>query len=281
MSTSPPLVKVFWRTLYGSVIMASVGAVRGNLSAFRGSAFRDSWRWLLFIGVMLSLHFSAWFVSLSMTTVAASVVLTDSSPVFTAVLSTLVLRESLRGRAWAGVLIAVTGAVVLASGDIETSGTGAFAGDLLALLSAFFLSVYFVGGRRFARGLPNPVYTSVVYLAAAVTTLGLCVISGLDIIVLIPTEIALFIALAVFPTALGHSVNNYLLTLVPAYVVSSAVLGEPIGATLLAMVILHEVPSTMTLVGFAIILLGVALVLIGLPRQEEAKDSAFDDSDRP
>lgn len=279
-STSPPLVKVFWRTLYGSMIMASVGAFRGNLAAFRGPVLKNTWHWLLFIGMMLSLHFSAWFISLSMTSVAASVVLTDSSPIFTAVLSTLILRESPRRRAWAGVAIAFTGASVLALGDVESSGTEAFTGDLLALLSAFFLAVYFIGGRRYARGIPNSVYTTVVYSSAAVTTLALCLVSGVDVIVLVPTEIALFIALAVFPTALGHSVNNYLLTLVPAYVVSSAVLGEPIGATLLAMLILHETPTTMTLVGLVIILLGVALVLMGLPKDEGTPHSALDDPDR-
>jgi drug/metabolite transporter (DMT)-like permease len=259
--------------------MASVGGLRGNLHAFKEPVLRSRWGWLLFIGMMLSLHFSAWFVSLSMTSVAASVVLTDSSPIFTAVLSTLILRESPRRRAWVGVLIAFTGASVLALGDFEYGGTEAFAGDLLALLSAFFLSVYFTGGRRYARGIPNSVYTTVVYLSAAATTLVLCLITGSDVVVLVPSEIALFIALAVFPTALGHSVNNYLLTLVPAYVVSSAVLGEPIGATLLAALILQETPSAITLVGFMVILLGVALVLMGLPRDATTTRSALDDSD--
>jgi drug/metabolite transporter (DMT)-like permease len=143
------------------------------------------------------------------------------------------------------------------------------------------VSVYFIGGRRYAMGIPNSVYTTVVYLSAAATTLVLCVMSGADIIVLVPSEVALFIALAIFPTALGHSVNNYLLTLVPAYVVSSAVLGEPIGATLLAALILRETPSTVTLAGFVVILLGVALVLMGLPRNETTIHSALDDSDGP
>jgi drug/metabolite transporter (DMT)-like permease len=263
------------------MLMVSVGAFRRNLHAFNEPVLRNRWAWLIFIGMMLSFHFSAWFVSLSMTSVAASVVLTDSSPIFTAVLSALILRESPRRRAWAGVLIAFMGACVLALGDVEYGGTEAFAGDLLALLSAFFLAVYFTGGRRYARGIPNSVYTTVVYFSAALTTLVLCVMSGADVIVLIPSEVALFVALAVFPTALGHSVNNYLLTLVPAYVVSSAVLGEPIGAALLAALILKETPSTITLVGFMVILLGVALVLMGLPRNETKTRSALDDSDGP
>ncbi len=278
VSTSPPLVIVFWRTLYGAMMMATIGAVHGDLHAFQGKFIRNNWRWLIFTGVMLSLHFSAWFTSLTMTSLAASVVLTDSSPIFTAVLSTLVLKEPLRRMSWAGVIVAVTGAVALSWGDLLTTGSQALAGDLLALLSAFFLAIYFIGGRRFAKGLPVSVYTSTVYASAAGTTLVLCVISGTNIAVFQTREVIIFIALAIFPTVLGHSVNNYLLTIVPAYVVSSAVLGEPIGATLLGVIILNKIPSVETILGFTVILAGVALVIMDLVRGSRQKVSTLDHS---
>jgi len=279
LSVSQSLVKVFWRTLYGAVFMVLIGAIHKDLSAFRGPFVRSNWRWLVFTGVMLSLHFSAWFTSLTMTSVAASVVLTDSSPIFTAILSTLVLREPLRRMSWAGVIVAVTGAVALAWGDFQNAGGEALAGDLMALLSAFFLAVYFIGGRRYAKGLPISVYTSIVYACAAGTTLVFCIVSGTNLLVFEPREVAIFLALAIFPTVLGHSVNNYLLTLVPAYVVSSAVIGEPIGATLLAVVFLYQVPSVTTILGFAIILIGIALVIMDFAHGDKRKVSALDHSD--
>jgi drug/metabolite transporter (DMT)-like permease len=259
--------------------MASIGAIRKDGHAFRGSLMKKNWLWLMGIGVVLAFHFSTWFTSLFMTSVAASVVLVNTSPIFTAILSTVVLGEALRRRSWAGVLIAVAGAVFLAWNDFETAGAGALTGDILALLSGFFLAVYFIGGRKYAKGLPITVYTTVVYITAAVVTLAQCLVLGINVLVLDPTEIAIFIALAVFPTALGHSVNNYLLTLIPAYVVSSAVLGEPIGATLLAMIFLGEIPHPLTFVGFAIIMLGITLVLADIAATERAKGkSALDDS---
>ncbi|MHA2140945.1 MAG: DMT family transporter [Candidatus Thorarchaeota archaeon] len=275
---SPPLVIVFWRTLYGSIIMASVGAARGDLKAFRGPQIKATWFWLAAIGVVLSLHFSTWFTSLFMTTVAASVVLVNTSPIFTAIFSTLVLGESLRRKSWIGVLVAVGGAILLAWTDLLSVGFGALAGDALAFLSAFFLAIYFIGGRRYTEGLPITVYTSVVYLSAAVATLPLCLAMGLNVLVFDLREVAIFLALAIFPTALGHSVNNYLLTLVPAYVVSSAVLGEPIGATLLAAVFLGEIPSELTLIGFGVILLGIALVLADIASKERSESLALDDT---
>ncbi len=278
-STSPSLVKVFWRTLYGAIFMAVIGAARGDLSALRTPKVRNNLHWLAGIGVVLSLHFSTWFQSLEMTSIAASVVLVDSSPIFTAIFSTIFLGESLRRRSWAGILVAVSGAIFLVWVDYGGIDFGALSGDLLALSGAVFLAIYFIGGRKFAKGMPITIYTSIVYLFAAITTLVLCVPFGFDVLVFDPTEILIFIGLAIFPTVLGHSVNNYLLTKVPAYVVSAAVLGEPIGATLLGAFIFMLYPAPLVWIGFFIILLGVAVVLADIVSKERELGSSLDDTD--
>lgn len=279
LSTSPPLVIVFWRTLYGAILMASIGAVRRDFSALRKPVVKQNWHWLIAIGITLSLHFSTWFQSLFMTTVAASVVLVDSSPIFTAILSTIILGEALRRRSWIGVIIAVAGAVILAWGDFGGSGIIALTGDLLAITGAFFLALYFIGGRRFAKEMPITVYTTVIYLVAAITTLGICIPLNLNVLVFEPNEVLIFLALAIFPTVLGHSINNYLLTKVPAYVVSSAVLGEPIGAAILAAIIFIEIPGSAIVIGFIVILIGVAIVLADVAAKERSRVSPFDNTD--
>jgi drug/metabolite transporter (DMT)-like permease len=272
-------VIVFWRTLYGAIFMATIGLVRGDFKTLRQHVTRDSRHWLVAIGIVLSLHFCTWFQSLKMTTVAASVVLVDSSPIFTAILSTLFLGEALRRRSWAGILIATIGAIFLAWGDFGGSGLEALVGDLLALSGAVFLALYFIGGRRIAKEMPITVYTSIIYLIAAITTLGICIPLNLNVLVFDPTIIAIFLGLAIFPTVLGHSVNNYLLTKVPAYVVSSAVLGEPIGAAILAALIFLQIPGPTTIIGFLVILIGVALVLMDIAARERSKESSFDYTD--
>jgi len=261
--------------------MAMIGLVRGDFKKLRKLITRENWFWLAAIGITLSLHFCTWFQSLFMTTVAASVVLVDSSPIFTAILSTLFLGEALRRRSWIGIVIASFGAVFLAWGDFGGSGTIALTGDLLALSGAVFLALYFIGGRKIAKEMPITVYTAVIYLIAALTTVPICVTFNLDILVFEPTEVAIFLALAIFPTVLGHSVNNYLLTKVPAYVVSSAVLGEPIGAALLAAVIFVQIPGPTTIVGFIVILFGIALVLADIAARERTKRSTLDDTKGP
>jgi drug/metabolite transporter (DMT)-like permease len=279
-SSSHPFVIVFWRTLYGAIFMASIGAVRGDLSALKKPIVGNNLHWLLAIGITLSLHFCTWFQSLFMTTVAASVVLVDSSPIFTAILSTLILGEALRRRSWFGILIALIGAALLAWGDFGGSGIIALGGDLLALAGAVFLALYFVGGRRIAKEMPITIYTTMIYLFAAITTLVICIVFNLNVLVFEPTEVAIFVALAIFPTVLGHSVNNYLLTKVPAYVVSSAVLGEPIGAALLAAFIFAQIPGPTTIIGFFVILTGIAIVLVDIAAREKDRISALDNTDR-
>jgi drug/metabolite transporter (DMT)-like permease len=259
--------------------MGAIGVVRGDLVALKGPQIRGTWPWLVGIGIILSLHFSTWFQSLEMTSISASVVLVDSSPIFVAILSTLFLGEFLRKRSWIGILVAVTGAIFLAWVDYGLD-LGALTGDLLALSGAVFLAIYFIGGRKYARGVPTTVYTSIVYLAAAITTLGLCILCGYNVLVFEPSEVLIFLALAIFPTVLGHSVNNYLLTKVPAYVVSSAVLGEPIGATILAVVFLNRIPSPAVFIGFTIILLGVAAVLTDVASNNRTQNLPLDNTDR-
>ncbi len=277
-SSSHPFVIVFWRTLYGAIFMASIGLGRRDFRKFNSPVVRQNWHWLVAIGITLSLHFCTWFQSLFMTTVAASVVLVDSSPIFTAILSTIFLGEALRRRSWAGIVIALIGAVFLAWGDFGGSGLVALSGDLLALAGAVFLALYFIGGRRIAKEMPITVYTTVIYMIAAITTLAICLPLNLNVLVFEPTEVLIFLALAIFPTVLGHSVNNYLLTKIPAYVVSSAVLGEPIGAAFLAALIFVQIPGLTTIIGFVVILFGIALVLTDIAARERLKKSTFDDT---
>jgi drug/metabolite transporter (DMT)-like permease len=266
LSQSPDIVKVFWRTLYGGLLMAGVGGLKGDWKKYQSPQVKMNWPWLFGIGIILSFHFTTWFTSLSLTTIAASVVLVNTSPMFTAIISMVFLGESIRRKTSSGIIVAMIGASILALNDIQSVMEGALYGDILALISAVFLSIYFLGGQKYAKGIPNSVYTSIVYLSAAFVTMIQCIIFQIDFLVFDISEMLIFLALALFPTALGHSVNNYLLTIVPAYVVSSAVLGEPIGATILGILVFGEsqIPNALQLLGFATILIGIALVLADL-----------------
>lgn len=79
----------------------------------------------------------------------------------------------------------------------------------------------------------------------------------------------MFLLIASIPMMMGHTVFNYLLGRYRAVTIAASTLGEPVGATLLAMLILGEVPmGTVTLgaqdVALPLQAVGVAVTLLGL-----------------
>jgi len=74
-----------------------------------------------------------------------------------------------------------------------------------------------------------------------------------------PREVGIFLALAVGPMLFGHTGLNWALKYLPAYVVILVLLGEPVGATFLAATLpgIHELPTVATVVGGALVLVGI------------------------
>jgi drug/metabolite transporter (DMT)-like permease len=217
--------------------------------------------------VLLALHFWSWNASVELTTVAASVVLVNLQPVVVAVLSTIWLKESPNRRQWLGIAIAMVGALVVAGNDLgdvaRITGNRALLGDLLALGAGVAAAIYYLAGRRLRQSLDIWPYVGLVYAACFVTLVGFAVLRDVPLLPQPPRELAIFAALAVGPMMLGHTGMNWALRYLPAYVVNLTVLGEPVGATLLAAILpgIHEVPPILTLVGGALVLTGIVLAL--------------------
>jgi drug/metabolite transporter (DMT)-like permease len=214
-------------------------------------------------GVLLALHFWSWIESLELTTVASSVVLVSMQPLFVAILSALLLAELPTRRQWAGIGLALAGAVVIGWGDIAVGGT-ALLGDALAVAGAIFVSGYYIVGRQLRARWDVWTYTGLVYGVAAVVLVAAALLHpGVTLSGYGARDWGVFAALAAGPMLLGHSGINYALGYVPAYVANVAVLGEPIGATLIAWVLpaVREVPGWQTLVGGVLVLLGIAVTV--------------------
>ncbi|MDQ6886392.1 MAG: DMT family transporter [Gemmatimonadota bacterium] len=226
-------------------------------------------------GAMLALHFWSWNTSVGLTTVAASVVLVNLQPVIVAVLSVVWLGESPDRRQWLGIGIAMIGAAVVAAPDISAAwGTAgwqdrrALLGDLLALLGGVTAALYYLTGRRLRRTLDLWPYVALVYGACLVTLLGIAIVGKVQLGSQPPRELAIFAALAIGPMMLGHTGMNWALKYLPAYVVNLTVLGEPVGATLLAAALpgIREIPPLATLGGGTLVLGGI---LVALQRREQ------------
>jgi drug/metabolite transporter (DMT)-like permease len=263
-TTANALVISFWRLLFAVAVLTVIVTVRPDgwgplrrLSLRRGLAAVGA-------GLLLALHFWSWIASVQFTSVASSVILVSTQPLFVAVLSAVFLREHPRRNEWWGLLIAFLGAAAIGWGDAST-GSRALLGDLLALSAALLASLYFIVGRSLRREIDIWSYVLLVYGAAALILLPL--------ILLLPnTPLAegygsrdwgVFLALALGPMLLGHTGVNYALRYVRAYTANLAVLGEPVGATLIAWLLpaIAETPNPSTLVGGGIILVGIAVAV--------------------
>jgi drug/metabolite transporter (DMT)-like permease len=258
LADAPALAVSFYR----------VGLASLFLLPFAGGGARRSWPaltrrqrlLLLGAGVALALHFATWIASLSYTSIASSVLLVNTAPVFAVLLSWLFLREPASRVVLVAIPIAFLGAAIIALGD-RAASPGSLFGNLLALTGAVTVAMYQVVGRGLRAALPLNAYVLGVWGTAAITLGLLGAVAGVPFSGYPPRTWLAFVALALVPTIGGHGLVNRSLRVLSAPTVGLFLLGEPVGASVLAWLLFDEVPGPWTLVGGAIVLSALALVL--------------------
>ncbi|MCS6906806.1 MAG: DMT family transporter [Anaerolineales bacterium] len=274
---SPPVVSAY-RLGIAALILAPValGSARHELSSLQ----RKDWILAALSGIFLALHFVTWISSLRFTTVASSVILVSTAPLWVALLAPLLLRENVRGCTLAGMVLALAGSTFVGIGESCNwvqgrlscppwkgfFGAQALWGDLLALLGGVMAALYLLAGRFLRSRLSLLSYIFVVYGIAALVLLIWVGMARLSLVSYPVRAFGWFVALALIPQLLGHSTFNWALRHVPAALVSVALLGEPIGSTVLAYLFLDEVPRNLELLGGGLILIG--LMVASLRRQD-------------
>ena len=228
---------------------------------------------LVLAGFLLALHFALWITSLEMTSVASSVVLVTTTPLWVALLSPVVLRERLTRAVWIGLGVALAGGILVGLSEacsVSTAGLAcppaqtffqgkAMLGNLLALGGAFAAAGYMTVGRLARQDLSLLSYITAVYGAAAIFLVAAAGASGQFQLEYSPVTWLCFAGLALIPQLVGHSSLNYALRFLPAAYVSVSLLAEPIGSSLLAILLLKEAPSVLEVTGGLIILIGIGL----------------------
>jgi drug/metabolite transporter (DMT)-like permease len=217
------------------------------------------WRLALLSGVALACHFASWIPSIHLTTVAASAVLVQTTPLWVALAGPFVGERTSR-RALAGIGVALAGTLLISGGGFE-GGARALVGDGLALAGAVFAAAYVLLGRNLRQDVSVIAYSAIVYSTAAVILAVVMAATGTRFTGHEPKVWLLLAAITAGPQFLGHTVFNYLLEHVKASVVSVSLLAEPVGSTLLAIAILSEVPPAVTIVGGVVVLAGVYLAV--------------------
>jgi drug/metabolite transporter (DMT)-like permease len=264
----PSLVIAAYRLTIASLVLAPVAVTRGG-GELRALS-RPDLRLALLSGVFLALHFASWISSLEFTSVASSVVLVTTTPLWVAALSPLVLKERISGAIVVGMLLALAGGILVGvsdscswNGGLSCPSLGdfvrgeAFLGNFLALFGAWMAAGYILAGRRLRVRMSLVPYIFVVYGMAASVEILIMLAAGLPAFGYPAQAYFWMILLALVPQLIGHSTFNWALGFLPASLVSIALLGEPVGSIILAYFLLDQAPGALNLFGCALILSGI------------------------
>lgn len=264
LADAPAIAVSFWRCFLGVLVLLPLAAARRE-KVPRGRTLRVA----LVAGVVLGAHFGFWISSLDYTSVAASVVLVTTQPVFVAIFAYLVFGERTSPMSLAGILVAISGTAVIAQDD--SVGTAAFLGNGLALAGAVMVAVYLLVGRSVRSGgvrvLP---YVITVYSSASATLFVVALVSGTSLWGYSGETWFWLGCITLGPQIMGHTVFNWALRYVDTTIVAGTILAEPVVAALLAWLVLSEKPGLATLFGGGVILSGVYLLLRGYRKAPQA-----------
>jgi drug/metabolite transporter (DMT)-like permease len=263
------IVIAAWRLTIASIILAPVAITRHRREIT--GLHRGDFLLVLLSGIFLGLHFATWITSLKYTTVASSVVLVSTAPLWVALLSPFTIKEPIKRAVWLGLIITLLGVVVVFVSDSCTlSGSGftcpslstfvqgrAFLGDLLAIAGAIAGACYLLIGRKLRVHMSLVGYISLVYGMAAVVLVIAMLAAGESPFGYSPMIYLWMTLLAIIPQLIGHSSFNWALGYLSAAFVSITLLGEPIGSTILAYIFLDQKPTALKLFGGGLILVGI------------------------
>ncbi len=271
-STSPIFVRwsapfnafeiAFWRLAIAALLVATLGIITHQRLLLK----RQEVPRFIFYGFVTALHFLFYVASLSFTTIAHSLALTYTSPIFVTLFSAIVLREPLPVRKYISIGVAVIGVAIMVGFEpryttCSLQGQCMLLGDGMALLAGLCFAIYSVAGRSERDRHPLFRYTTNVYGLAALWLLPVMLLFAFQHTYPL-MAVGAVVALGVFPLGLGHTLYNAAVRSVHATYANLIATQEVTGGVVLGIFLLHEVPSMAAVIGVVVTLIGIAGVLI-------------------
>jgi drug/metabolite transporter (DMT)-like permease len=258
LAEAPPPVLAFYRMFFAALFFAPMA-----LKQLRDQKIsRQQLLSALVAGTFLAFHFLLWMTSLEYTSVASSVVLVTTHPLWVFLISVFFLQEKPTVWMWVGLFVALSGAVLVTFSQSD-GGNARLMGDLMAVGGAIMVAVYLTIGRKLRQGLPAALYSALVFGSASLVLGLFMAVTGLPWRGYSGQTWIIFFSLAMIPTVLGHNTLNWALKYLPATMISAVILGEPLGASILAVFVLGEKPAPLEVVGSLVTLFGIFLVWWG------------------
>ncbi|NEU54460.1 DMT family transporter [Bacillus altitudinis] len=256
-SSAPAAILSMYRMIFAAVLMLPFILPRQKELV---SLKRRDWFFLCMSGFFLGLHFVLWFGSLKLTTVASSTIIIALQPMVSLLGGFLIFRERTTKSAIFTMCAAIAGALMIGWGDVGHS-QDAIIGDILSFFSVIAVVCYLLIGQQAVRKISHWIYSFCVFGFAGLFLILFNLIQQTPFVGYSGKEWGIFLLLAIIPT-MSHVINNWLLTYVNATTISMSILGEPVGATILAVLLLGEKVTLLQMFGGLLVLLGVFFFLM-------------------
>jgi drug/metabolite transporter (DMT)-like permease len=265
-ASAPALAIGFWRNALGTAAVAPFAVT--NAPRELALLGRTGWRTTFFAGVMLALHFATWCTALKMTSVAAATAMVSMQVVF------VVLIDRLRGdiaprSVVGGIGLAIAGVLVITGVDFSLSAR-ALGGDLLGLAGGLTAALYLMAGSRVRERVSTTSYTVACYGICAASLAVACLVGQVEMVDFTAHTWLAILGVTICAQLLGHSVLNHLLAVMSPGLIALLLLLEVPGAALLAGLFLDQTPPLGVYVGLALILVGLAVVVLRRPPTDAA-----------
>jgi drug/metabolite transporter (DMT)-like permease len=256
----PSLSIALYRLLFTTLLLLPFVLLHKKTRDELGNLPRSTLLIMVSIGLVLAAHFALWITSLGLTSVASSVILVTAHPVLVGPISHFFLKERLSYINSIGITISIVGVVILVFGNYGLSAM-TLEGNILAMLGGIAAGIYILGGRKIRKTVSVGSYAFVVYGVGTIALLFICLFFKAPVYGFSLESYGIILLMAVVAGIFGHTLYNWTLEHVRASLASVALLGEPIGSTLLAFAIpgISQIPSQYTILGGGIILAGIYL----------------------
>ena len=265
LSDAPPLATAAYRLTIASLILTPFAFVYKRREIARLD--RKDLIYTFSAGALLAVHFGAWISSLSYTSVASSVVLVNTIPIWVG-LAAFLMGEKLSKLMWMALILSIIGGFLVGYGDFSLAPRALW-GDCLALVGGMAVSGYVILGRRVRQKLSLLTYISLCYGTAAVFLCITSLLLGVKMSGFSTYTWLIFLGIAIVPQLFGHSCYNWALKYTSAEFIAVALLGEPIGSSILAFFMFDELPTPIMFLGFAVLMSAIVISVKG--EQKEGK----------
>lgn len=254
MADAGALAISFYRNFLASLFILPIAFVHfRKLGEYRAVFLK-----ILIASFFLAFHFYSWNASLKMTTVASSLVIVATQPIWSALLGVIFLKERVTLYGFLAIFLALSGIVAIALLDFGKGRESAL-GDFLAFLAAIFASAYLVTGRSVRSKIPLSLWLFFLYFISSMILLGFCLILDEKLKGFTPKTYLMLFLMALIPSFVGHSLLNYAVRFISAYKVQLGLLLEPFVSTFLAFLIFLEKPPLIFYPAAFVSLCGVVL----------------------